>query len=176
MLVQDIDKCLNLYNNLFDSKTKIEAKYSEPWNPLRAEDIFYDLNYQCGIYIYSECKESEWNIPLKENTNEIWYIGKSLGSIRSRIWKHLAINIKEIKEGEPKFKNHRWVNDPNIMNTKIDDLLSKGDFNVYAIPIKSENIKYPPEIIEIFLLCCYYKSLGRLPILNSIISQYKPKL
>ena len=175
MVVKDIDKCLNIYNNLFDSETKIETTYSDPWNPLRGEDIFYDLNYQCGVYLYSECIESNWNIQLMENTNDIWYIGKSLGSIRGRIWKNLAKNSKDIKEGEPKFKNHRWTNDPNVMGTSINTSLSTGDFNVYAIPIRSEKIQFPPEMVETYLLCCYYKSLGRLPILNSIISQYRPK-
>ena len=165
----------NIYNNLFDSETKIEAIYSDPWNPLRGEDIFYDLNYQCGVYIYSECKESDWNIQLIENINEIWYIGKSLGSIRARIWKNIAINSKDIKEGEPQFNNHRWTNDPYLMGTSISNSIAMGDFNVYAIPIRSEKFQFPPEMVETYLLCCYYKSLGRLPILNSIISQYKPK-
>ena len=119
-----------------------------------------------GIYIYSECKESDWNIQLIENINEIWYIGKSLGSIRARIWKHLAINSKDIKEGDPKFKNHRWTNDPNVMGTSINNSISMGDFNVYAIPIRSGKIQFPPEVVETYLLCCYYKSLGRLPLLN----------
>ena len=96
MIVKDIDKCLKIYNNLFDSETKFEATYSDPWNPLRGEDIFYDLNYQYGVYIYSESPESDWNIQLKENTNEIWYIGKSIGSIRDRIWKNLAKDSKDI--------------------------------------------------------------------------------
>ncbi|WP_045217386.1 hypothetical protein [Desulfonatronovibrio magnus] len=175
MVVKDIDECLKTYNNLFGSKIKLKATYSDPWNPLRGEDIFYELNYQCGIYIYSECKETDWNIPLTENMNEIWYIGKTIGSIRGRIWKNIANDSKELKKGDPKFKNHRWTNDPNVIGTPIDTVISMGDFNVYAIPIKSENEHFPPEIIETYLLCCYYKSQGRLPILNSIISQYKPK-
>jgi len=92
MLVKDIDRCLKAYNDLFDTETKIEPTYSDPWNPLRGKDIFYDLNYRFGIYIYSECKEPDWNIKLIENKNEIWYIGKSVGSIRARIWAHIAIN------------------------------------------------------------------------------------
>ena len=175
MKVKDVDKCIKNYNNLFDSENKIDATYSNPWNPLKGEDILLDQNYQCGIYIYSECKESDWNIPLVENKNEIWYIGKSLGSIRARIWSHISINSKDQKEGDPLFKNHRWTNEPNVMGTAISNAISTGDFNVYAIPIESKKNQFPPEIVETYLLCCFYKSLGRLPILNSIISQYKPK-
>ena len=66
MLVKDIDKCLKNQNELFDTAVKITATYSDPWNPLRGKDIFCDLNYQRGVYIYSECKDSDWNIKLTE--------------------------------------------------------------------------------------------------------------
>lgn len=180
MKVSDIHTLLHKFNELGDMSNAISPVYSDPWNPLRSEnvkgrDIFYHQNYKYGLYIYSENTGADWNKKLTENSNEIWYIGKSLGSIRARIWKHIAVDSKSIKDGEPIFKNHRWANDPKINNTNIGDAIASGDFNVYAIPIKSANNSIPPEIVETFLLCCHYKSLGRLPILNSIISQYKPK-
>ncbi len=176
MVVRDIPRCIDTLNNLFPGEKPFRAEYSGAWHPNESgdDDPILRLGATGGIYFYSEPGNPEWNLNINENGNSIWYIGKSSASVRSRVWKNLG-NLYE-SDGSlcnPRFRHHRWMNDSSITDARVKNNIANGDFVAYGIDIVPQESRFDPEIIETFLLCCYYRSMGKLPVLNSIISQYK---
>lgn len=176
MIVADIQRCLELYAGLFLSGSGFQVKYSRPWHPNRSkdDDPISELNAKSGVYIYSKPGDPNWDLPLMKNQNAIWYIGKSRRSIRARVWANLgAFKEENGSTCNPMFKYNRWANDKRIRDDSIKDAIGNGEFVAYSIAVLPVGLNFAPEIVETYLLTCFYRSTGTLPVLNSLISQYK---
>lgn len=175
MVVEDIPRCLKIFSELFSWDNGFQVHYSSAWHPNKSmDDPILDLGASTGVYIYSEPNYPQWNLPISANKNAIWYIGKSQSSVRARVWRNLG-NMSE-KDGSvcnPKFKYHRWANDETIKDIRVKEAIAQGDFVAYSIAIKPVSVRFAPEIVETFLLTCFYRSRGEIPVLNSLISQFK---
>jgi len=175
MLVKDIPRCLETYLQLFPQGSGFRTSYSRAWHPNRSSDDPIDeLGATTGIYIYSAPGDPDWDLKMSENDNSIWYIGKSRGSVRARVWQNLGrLYEKDGSVCDPRFKYHRWANDSTVRDVATKDAVAKGDFVAYSVSITPLAHCFEPQVVETFLLSCFYRSTGTLPILNSLISQFK---
>jgi len=175
MLVADIPRCLETYASLFPGADVFRASFSDAWHPNRSSnDPIEDFGAKSGVYIYSAPGDPDWNLSISDNKNPIWYIGKSRSSVRARVWANLGVLYE--KDGaicNPIFRYHRWADDEKIKDNEIKQAIAGGEFVAYSIAIEPVGSNFAPEIVETYLLTCFYRSAGTLPVLNSLISQFK---
>jgi hypothetical protein len=169
VVVMDIRESVESFKSLYPGGFSFEATYSRAWHfNFSYKNRKLDFGGDSGIYIYSKPAEPDWDLPLHKNSEAIWYIGKSQGTIAGRVWAHMRL-IFEPGTGEvcnPRFKYHDWANDPSVPGD-ICTAVATGNIVVYTIQITPST--FDPQVIEKYLLACFYKSIGTLPPLNKEI-------
>lgn len=166
MKVKEIVNYLFYYQELFKKGIVFDFVCSAPWH-FNKPDIVprVPLGSESGIYIYTRPNEGNWEVNIEDNNSDIWYIGKSAGDIGGRVWAHMGLMYEpETKKiCNPIFKYNDWSED-NSVDPKIRDSISNGNLVVYTIKISPK--EFNPEVVEKYLLSCYYKAKGCLPPLN----------
>jgi len=166
MIVSDIPYCLQQFRVLFTKAVPFDSEFSKAWHfNLSYKDHRVPFNDQSGVYIYSKVSSPQWDVPLDQNSSDIWYIGKSQGNIGGRVWKHMGL-MYDPKTGEPcdpRFKYHDWADDDTVPS-KIRASIVNGETVVYTIKIAPN--EFDPQVVEKFLLACHYRTKGILPPLN----------
>jgi hypothetical protein len=169
VLVKDIVPCIEQFRTMFKQGNSFKAEYSKPWHfnkSYKTDQVpFAKLN---GVYIYSKPASPDWNVPIYQNEEVIWYIGKSAGGIGARVWQHMGSIFEPGTEDvcKPRFKYHQWANDDNVPDD-IRQSIADGNVVVYIVRIEPDN--FNPLVVEKYLLACFYRAWGKLPILNKDI-------
>ena len=81
MRVCDLKAHVEAFRALPGVRHPVSLACSRPWHfnhSYRKTQV--DFEKDCGIYIYS-CPGEPWDVPLDQNAQEIWYIGKSDGGL-----------------------------------------------------------------------------------------------
>ena len=169
MIVKDIVQYLKQYKAMIAGDVPLEFEYSQPWHfniSYRDQKVPFASN--SGVYIYTKPDEKNWHIPIEENIGDIWYIGKSEGDIGGRVWAHMGLIYEPGTQEEcrPRFKYHDWSDDQNILDS-IRNSIAEGEIVVYTIKVSPED--FNPQVIEKYLLACFYRAKKKLPILNKDI-------
>lgn len=145
-----------------------DIEISSPWHFNESGKERIPFEHHAGIYLYTRPGGTEWRVPLGENTNEVWYVGKSAGSLGGRIWSHMG-SIYDPETGtpwEPRFKRHRWA-ELQAVPLDVRESVANGDVVVYTMAIQSEaNLYLMAELLEKHVLVDYVLANGRLPVLN----------
>lgn len=177
MKPKDITDKLRLFQErVFPEGPSFNFESSKPWSFIYPPEgnTYVPFRNDTGIYIFSKpivTNETDWNIPMEDNNSDIWYIGKSDGDIGGRVWSHMGLIYEPGSRilCSPRFKYNEWHKDARIPED-IRTFLDNGNIVVYTIKITPINRqRFEPQVIEKFLLACYYKSEGHLPPLNKDI-------
>jgi len=166
MLVRDVVSCLEQFRTMFNQGKSFTAEYSGPWHfnkSYRTEQVPFAKS--SGIYIYTRPALPDWKLNIQQNDAEILYIGKSNGGIAARVWQHMGLifDPETGQECDPRFKYHQWANEVNVPDDIRRDI-ANGDIVVYTICIEPGS--FEPQVIEKYLIACFYRAWDRLPILN----------
>lgn len=146
---------------------EFSVEVSEPWH-FNESGGRVPFESECGIYLYTEPGDPVWRLPLAENQNAVWYVGKSGGSIGGRVWSHMG-SIYDPTTGTtwtPRFKRHRWA-EANSVPQDIRHRLAHGDVVVYALAVRAErNAALLAELLEKHVLVEFVLTHGHQPPLN----------
>lgn len=173
MLVKDIVSCIEQFRTMFKQGNSFTAKYSNPWHfnkSYRKEQVPFANS--SGIYIYSK-PAPNWEVPINHNDKKIWYIGKSDGGIAARVWQHMGVIYEPGTKNEcnPRFKYHQWAEDIVNVPADIRQSIAEGNVVVYTVRIEPGNNSktFNPQVVEKYLLACFYRAWDELPVLNKDI-------
>lgn len=168
MVASNVIESVKRFRELPSALGPCEIETSDPWhfNESGGQRIPYE--HHPGIYLYTRPARTDWRIPLGENNNEIWYVGKSAGSLGGRVWSHMG-SIYDPETGtpwEPRFKRHRWAELQSVPQD-VRESLANGDVVVYTLAIRSDTSQaLLAELLEKHVLVEYVLSQGQLPVLN----------
>lgn len=154
----------------------MEILYSNPWYPfpkyVSEKDTLKILGGKMGIYIYSKPK-TQWAIPLQKNDSDIWYIGKSKGTIRGRAWSHLDPMVGEKRKIHENgsdivatFIAKDWDSRSDVPQD-IKDSIVLGKFVVYSVRIDA--LADHPDLerkLEKYLITSFEMTNGKKPTFN----------
>jgi hypothetical protein len=166
--VQYIKKILDKFIALPWNFQPLRCEISEPWHFNESREIDVPFGYEKGLYLYTKPNVPEWNLPMINNENPVWYVGKSEGDVGGRVWNHV-LPVTEKQTGLPcipRFKYHQWSEIPSVPED-VRDSVASGIVVVYTISVRSESqVPFLAELLEKYVLIEYVLAEGKLPVLN----------
>ena len=147
---------------------QIKFEVSAPWHFNESKGAGIPFAKENGIYIYTKPNKPSWNISADENSNELLYVGKSVGDISGRVWHHVGRTCDPTTNlpSSPRFKFHRWSTALSVPS-EVRESVATGNVVIYTISLHSESRNYIlPELLEKYVLVEYVLAMGRLPALN----------
>lgn len=151
------------------SEKPLDLEYSPPWSWIKArsgEGPNYVPNHQRqGIYLLSEPDETDWQQPLEDNPNPVWYVGQTTSkNFQARVYDHLSgpggVATDQVWPGWKE-----WEGDE-----RIREVMLRGQAVVYTIPAQFEDWDEDlPLVLEKYLLSRIYFRDGDFPPLNQTI-------
>lgn len=143
----------------------VSISLSAPWHFNESRETKLQVGSARGLYLYSRPATPNWQLPARDNTSEVWYIGKSKTDLSRRIHSHMgtAASVND----RPRFPNHKWAQNCDYIAEDVRAHIAAGDVVVYTVAIDAATtFGYLAEMIEKHVLIEYALAHGGLPVLN----------